>query len=1087
MAWMVFLLYGLFFAIPLSKTLAEFDKGSRVDVLRDTAKSLGIYLYLFAKWGLVFLGLNFLFIVLTPPYPAETLSLSMDTKTWLDDAWHQALTASKVIGIGIGFALILGVIAAKIRGAYLRRRGKEHKTLTSGYVRRFLSRYNISESLTDQHGLEVFLSELFDPDYYGRIDFDNVVEDALLDRYTPTSRGSDDDTRRRRRRIYEYSARARKRPIRVGIAVANLKTGGLEVVPGDQPVVDALLAATAVSPLFPPKKIGDTLFVDGVNVANVPTRALLQMLRNRLNSKSKILHIYSVAPFPFSQKILNPEGKPPILNLVDIAVRALQLRRLRDAAMERRLTELFTKVIPSEHPKTGKPMFELRLDEKDAFYRAWVTPIELESPVSLNARILGAPKEKRRASVAETIADGCRCALQVMIRSSVAGASSDSIVSCRQAVNQHKLKLVDEKSLPRSIVDTALPGSKGSKGPGLAEICAHCALNRKTDAPSIQSLRLQRWAEVGPSWPHELELEEPELDTNQRFCRRKQRTASRVDTQSPEDAAPTKSLLFSGGVFRGVFQVGVLNALNELELKPDHIAGASIGAITSAMAARTFDLPEPLRKKHIARLAAVYLAVDQMILTDRFADFVRNLTVRAAATRFSIRDADSLFRQYDRPGSLEFSRSARRVIAGLERLFYVSPYELNELTRLVRGRDMKNLADRLKELTQQWLDKMEVGQEMLGAEPLELLIQQFVLDAKDQRHANHVPFEAFENGAVQLLASVTDLTHGSLELLGTKIMDQAVEDQRLVEGLLASSAFPAVFRPRWSWDLIAGATRESQYIDGGVIDNLPVNAVVRFLMNSSAPDWNGTRIAARPRHPHLLIAASLERDPREIAFEHKTWLDVHRRARQLGYNTKVDIYEQAENNIQRVYDKLLDDADLDPRGINSMLDPLNVRFITIKPKWLCGTFAFHPMLGFRRERQAASIAHGCAATLLRFSAVEPAHAEAWGVSRGSRPEFTGPLKPGESPSFDEPIRRWQGIVAESENDGGHYDRREVRHWCWLRPGIDCPFSKRQLNITANGGEKNRPALGVRTVSELREIHKFCCTASTHSASGLHLR
>src|SRR5438874_2546462 len=34
----------------------------------------------------------------------------------------------------------------------------------------------------------------------------------------------------------------------------------------------------------------------------------------------------------------------------------------------------------------------------------------------------------------------------------------------------------------------------------------------------------------------------------------------------------------------------------------------------------------------------------------------------------------------------------------------------------------------------------------------------------------------------------------------------------------------------------------------------------------------------------------------------------------------------------------------------------------VKPKWLCGTYGFHPMLGFRRKMQAASIAHGCAST-----------------------------------------------------------------------------------------------------------------------------
>ena len=33
--------------------------------------------------------------------------------------------------------------------------------------------------------------------------------------------------------------------------------------------------------------------------------------------------------------------------------------------------------------------------------------------------------------------------------------------------------------------------------------------------------------------------------------------------------------------------------------------------------------------------------------------------------------------------------------------------------------------------------------------------------------------------------------------------------------------------------------------------------------------------------------------------------------------------------------------------------PLEIEVLVVKPKWLCGTFAFHPMLGFRRELQAS--------------------------------------------------------------------------------------------------------------------------------------
>jgi hypothetical protein len=73
-------------------------------------------------------------------------------------------------------------------------------------------------------------------------------------------------------------------------------------------------------------------------------------------------------------------------------------------------------------------------------------------------------------------------------------------------------------------------------------------------------------------------------------------------------------------------------------------------------------------------------------LTDRFADFVRRLTLRAADSEFAVRDADLLLRRYDEGSEARFDRTARRVVAGLERLLHLTPFELVELTRELRLR-----------------------------------------------------------------------------------------------------------------------------------------------------------------------------------------------------------------------------------------------------------------------------------------------------------------------------------------------------------------------------------------------------------------
>jgi hypothetical protein len=51
----------------------------------------------------------------------------------------------------------------------------------------------------------------------------------------------------------------------------------------------------------------------------------------------------------------------------------------------------------------------------------------------------------------------------------------------------------------------------------------------------------------------------------------------------------------------------------------------------------------------------------------------------------------------------------------------------------------------------------------------------------------------------------------------------------LRQGLLASSAFPGVFRPRNSWEIFPTSSNQDQYVDGGVMDNLPFASVVAFL------------------------------------------------------------------------------------------------------------------------------------------------------------------------------------------------------------------------------------------------------------------
>ena len=140
----------------------------------------------------------------------------------------------------------------------------------------------------------------------------------------------------------------------------------------------------------------------------------------------------------------------------------------------------------------------------------------------------------------------------------------------------------------------------------------------------------------------------------------------------------------------------------------------------------------------------------------------------------------------------------------------------------------------------------------------------------------------------------------------------------------------------------------------------------------------------------------------------------------------------------------------------------SIEVVTIKPAWLCGTFAFHPMLGFRRRKQAMSIAHGCASTLLRFKQVDKSYRDEWGVA-----ERWIPLERGVG-------RAWE-----------HWRRKEkdaIKGACWLRPDQPCPFSRKALvELNKNLAKNSKPSVG--PVDQLSEIHKCCMDPSTHIPDG----
>jgi len=1042
---LIYLFYLIYFVpliLPLTPVAMAFDRSGFLSTLRDLSKGLFAFTLYLVKWSIVVVAMGFGFAYLLSALPVAALLIAWSPS----DATNTFLVIALML---FGFAVLITIF----RPVYVLFRttlsfwwtGKRKNVgLLRWYMRRFLDYYGLGSSLADNYGLKKFLVNNFDPSYYGAVQMSSVINASVTDRDQSIER-----TRRNPRRISEFSTSVDRNKARivVAIAAADVGAGKLGVIDADSSIVDGLLAATAMNPVYPPQPLNGRLYIDGINIGNVPTKALVELFTNEGIADVNGVHIYAVDPLPVSKEELGPSstvGNGPYVNLIDIALRALQLQRYRDATIERKLTKLITNVI---HPGTPVAEIEQRGRHRK-YFRGFVAPIELDHAADLNRKILVAKKEARRDALAEAISAGCRASLQSMLRETLQqmlkddkweSERNDGFISCASVIAEAQKR---DTAAKFDLQEIMLPGSDGNN-PGLSEICRHCALKdkqqRKKKPIAKQCLRFEKDdlpEEIG-DWPLELaKVEELPVPAKEQQVQAKQ---ARKSSNSP-DEYPIKACLFSGGVFRGVFQMGVLNALGLLGLRPELVAGASVGSITAAMVARALRSDsEASRANKIAELSAVYLGIDRIVLTDRFADFIRNWTIRAAESRFSLRQADEVFRKYDARSARIFQRNVRQVVAGIERLFYINPYQLNELVALTRNRQSAELGRKMKDRIQQWLDRMDVGAEVLGAEAIQLLIEELVVPDEYRNNESATPFNCFGDD-FHFLATTTNLTTGKLEVLGRRNDRNKVT---LLEGLLASSAFPGVFRPRRSWDLMPGTDENYQYIDGGVMDNLPLDAVLHEMQELAASG----QIVRRPETgPHLMLAASLEvtqRDESNVDMYgmENYWPELASRSKELRYNTKLDTFARVSDNIQALCEK--------QKAVGKT--PLNVRVLSIKPRWLCNTFAFHPMLGFRKAMQARSIAHGCAATLLAFGDARE-HASAWKLNEDAIPAES---------SFED------ALFSHSRN------RSSIRSGkCWLRD-VPCPFSSVELEKLENS------PLDKSAKKWLSRIHTSCWDAQTH--------
>ncbi len=158
--------------------------------------------------------------------------------------------------------------------------------------------------------------------------------------------------------------------------------------------------------------------------------------------------------------------------------------------------------------------------------------------------------------------------------------------------------------------------------------------------------------------------------------------------------------------------------------------------------------------------------------------------------------------------------------------------------------------------------------------------------------------------------------------------------------------------------------------------------------------------------------------------------------------------------------------------------PLNLDVLAVKPQWLCGTFAFHPMLGFSRKKQTESIAHGCASTICavadHFDPGNKAHAvdvgslRKWALGRGHRP---GPI------ARSHAARSNGGALGFGP--ASLSDDEQKQGCCWFRRADPKIGQTSRLSVPSQ--ESRLPPKARRSAPNLHKIYLACGRRNTHEA------
>lgn len=725
-------------------------------------------------------------------------------------------------------------------------------------------------------------------------------------------------------------------------------------------LVESLIAALALPGIFRPKELADgrpatwlgqdpkldrVQLVDGATIRQNPLPALFNFLkRQRPLADELIAADDRTAPavhVVYTVPIVPAQGDGTLAeeraNVVDVARASLEVSRRRDTQVEVQQTNFITELEATIRAINGATSGTLPLH---------VDSIAPERDFSFANPLAPTPDEVLTAA-----ASGCRRTLETIYHQELAARIGHGRIHCATFLRAVAVRR-------RETIETA-------SSPGLPEVCQRCTgylagpphpgrradgrLDEPTDATSM----------LGPQ--KDLALAFPQLDGTR----------------------PRIIFVASGGVFRGAFHIGMIAALRVANVAPDLIVGASVGTLIGGVLAAVMRADEARAGALLRQLVGFFEEVDARVaLTLTLKTASRELGLRGKEVRLSPNMVRRMVARGGRADAGYAATGAPPALIDALRDFFIIPYaETSQIAaRFVAG-DVSEATHRfLTQLKDHTLERLKISHAVMGSSLLEQRMVDLFTAAGDavDLHASQ-PFQRPLAGrpSIAFFGTTTNLGTRAPLLLGNPATRRG-EPYDAIAGMLASSAFPAVFEPRRESELFPGHGQVNvRYADGGMFDNLPFLPAIEILSHAQADHLRRTgedsfsALARRRDEPDLIIAGSLDARP-EDDDEPGQWYEdlfsIRERATKLKNNVKIRAFERASERVDRQIHVLLEawrasGTSPNPRLVHGAVNAAVLPVFPADEHHLNGTFAFCASTGLDSARVRQSIADGCYQTL----------------------------------------------------------------------------------------------------------------------------